>query len=105
VLVLVVVLDQASATKGGPDPCIIVLFRRYDGQIPRILEHEDEQEHDPPISESGIREPLIPPDDLPTFGPFNRIIEFDDLLYLRLKLEIPGKLPGIFIERGRLVRK
>ena len=29
-----------SATKGGHDPPAIILFRRYDGRISRILEHE-----------------------------------------------------------------
>jgi Sugar (and other) transporter len=32
----------ASATKGRHDPPAIVLFRRYDGRISRILEHEHE---------------------------------------------------------------
>jgi hypothetical protein len=30
----------ASATKGGHDPPAIILFRRYDGRISRILERE-----------------------------------------------------------------
>ena len=47
VLVVVLVLDLlGSATKGGHDPCIIILFRRYGGGISRILEHEHEQEHE-----------------------------------------------------------
>jgi hypothetical protein len=39
-----------AATKGEHDPPAIILFRRYDGRISRILEHEhdDEHEHDSP---------------------------------------------------------
>ena len=49
VLVLVVVLvlvSVASAPKREPDPSAIILFHYSDREIGRILEHEQEHEHD-----------------------------------------------------------
>ena len=59
-LVIVHVLDLLGfCHQRRHDPCVMILFRRYDGQISRILEHKDEQEHehDPLISESGLSVP------------------------------------------------
>ena len=45
---------RASATKGGHDPPVIILFRRYDGRIPRILEQEHEHEQEDELSTSVL---------------------------------------------------
>ena len=36
--------------------------------------------------------------DFLTFGPLNGIIEFDDLLDLRLKLDIPAEFAGVLVD-------
>ena len=56
VLVLYLLGFWASATKGGHDPPAIILFRRYDGRISRILEHEPE--HELSISAFGLKRTL-----------------------------------------------
>ena len=54
VLVVVLVLDLwDSAPKREPDPSAIILFRHSDREICRILEHEQEHEHD--FSNSAFR--------------------------------------------------
>ena len=50
VVLVLVLLCWAFATKGGHDPPAIVLLRWYDGRISRILEHEQEHE----LSNFGI---------------------------------------------------
>src|SRR5258708_6806535 len=43
--------------------------------------------------------------DFLTLGPLDGIIEFDDLLDLRLKLDIPAEFAGVLVDGCRLVRK
>src|SRR5208337_4251485 len=43
--------------------------------------------------------------DFLTLGPLNGIIEFDDLLDLRLKVDVPAEFAGVLVDGCRLVRK
>ena len=46
-----------------------------------------------------------PANDFLTLGPLDGIIEFDDLLNLRLKFDIPAEVAGVLVNGCRLVRK